>query len=211
MSSAAVELADWSFDTTRTQMRGEDDIGQGGIAPRPRHLTLRGRLGWSYRVRATPPTTGRPTALADASQTPVGSGTSPPGHMNTHGRRYRSGSRLRSKERTPQLGNPFANSASPRQAIPAVAYVRVFQAVHPQCDHTSVMGWKSTGADLEAVWARARSLSRLWDKLEERGMGLPASGYRNEDWGRCRLITRALPHTRRGHIGPSYKCTRNGI
>jgi len=54
MSSAAVELADWSFDTTRTQMRGEDDIGQGGIAPRPRHLTLRGRLGWSYRVRATP-------------------------------------------------------------------------------------------------------------------------------------------------------------
>jgi hypothetical protein len=54
VSPAEVELADWSLDTTRTQMRGEGDIGQGGIAPRPRHLTLRGLLGWSYRVRATP-------------------------------------------------------------------------------------------------------------------------------------------------------------
>ena len=173
MSSAAVELADWSFDTTRTQMRGEDDIGQGGIAPRPRHLTLRGRLGWSYRVRATHLTTGRPTALADASQTPVGSGTSPPGHMNTHGRRYRSGSRLRSKERTPSSGNPFANSASPRQAIPAVAYVRVFQAVHPQCDHTSVMGWKSTGADLEAVSGKGEELVTLMGQARRAWHGTP--------------------------------------
>jgi len=108
-------------------------------------------------------------------------------------------------------GEPLRQLSLSPTGHSGLAYVRVFQAVHPQCDHTSVMGWKSTGADLEAVWARARSLSRLWDKLEERGMGLPASGYRNEDWGRCRLITRALPHTRRGHIGPSYKCTRNGI